>query len=420
MGMPHAPTKRRARASAVGVVLILALLTLSGACIVHAGGNEPLVQPSDLQYLGAFRLPSGQFGASSFDYGGTGLAYNPANDSLFIVGHDWQQMVAEVKIPAVVRASQLNSLATATVLQPFADASHGLMYTVAPPGATIKVGGLVVHEGRLYGTAYVYYDATGSQLLSHFRVSSLNLATGTAEGMFKVGTYPSVPSAGFVSGYMTRVPIEWQAALGGPVITGQCCLSIISRTSFGPAAFSFDPTTLGRVVPAPATPLVYYSQVHFVNDWNVQSDFFNGSTQMAGAVFPDGTRSVLFLGRHGIGPFCYGTGGDCHDPTSAYQGTHAYPYVHRVWAYDVSDLAAVKTGLKPAWEVRPYAMWNLELPFQTESRLLGGVAWDAATRRLFVSQSHGDAPNPVIHVFYIAATGSSSTSPSAPTNLQVR
>ena len=47
-----------------------------------------LLGESDLTYLGAFRLPSGNFGASSFEYGGTALAYNPANNSLFIVGHD--------------------------------------------------------------------------------------------------------------------------------------------------------------------------------------------------------------------------------------------------------------------------------------------------------------------------------------------
>src|SRR5688572_16635952 len=48
-----------------------------------------LIHDSDLAYLGAFRLPGGTLGDSSFDFGGTALAYNPVNDSLFMVGHDW-------------------------------------------------------------------------------------------------------------------------------------------------------------------------------------------------------------------------------------------------------------------------------------------------------------------------------------------
>ena len=77
-----------------------------------------LLHQSDLGYLGAFRLPSGNFGASTFEYGGTALTYNPANNSLFMVGHDWDQAIAEVSIPAL-RTGSLSSLNTASVLQPF-------------------------------------------------------------------------------------------------------------------------------------------------------------------------------------------------------------------------------------------------------------------------------------------------------------
>ena len=46
------------------------------------------LQPPDLVYQGAFRVPGGSFAGSSFEYGGTALAFNPSNGSLFIVGHD--------------------------------------------------------------------------------------------------------------------------------------------------------------------------------------------------------------------------------------------------------------------------------------------------------------------------------------------
>src|SRR5438034_1085049 len=54
-------------------------------------GSGPLVQASHLVYEGAFRLPADTIGESSFAYGGTALAFNPARNSLFLVGHDWQQ-----------------------------------------------------------------------------------------------------------------------------------------------------------------------------------------------------------------------------------------------------------------------------------------------------------------------------------------
>ena len=50
-------------------------------------GTEPLLQQSDLKYEGAFRLPVGPTDQTSFAYGGTGMAYNPARNSLFMVGH---------------------------------------------------------------------------------------------------------------------------------------------------------------------------------------------------------------------------------------------------------------------------------------------------------------------------------------------
>jgi hypothetical protein len=397
----------------VSAVLLHGLLP---AFIGEATAAE-LLQFSDLVYQGAFRLPSGQFGGSSFSYGGTALAFNAANNSLFMVGHDWNQMVAEVRIPQIVNSNNLSSLATATVLQPFTDASEGKMYTV--DSGTIKVGGLMVYNGKLYGTAYSYYDADANQVRSHF-ISSLNLATqGDAQGMYQVGTL----GAGFVSSYMAAIPAEWQSSLGSPALTGQCCLPIIGRTSSGPAAFAFNPNDLGVKNPVPATPLVYYPLSHPLAQGDTQNPSFNLSTEMGGIVFPPGTRSVLFIGRHGIGPYCYGTGGssggDCYDPADSSKGTHAYPYVHQIWAYDVQDFIAVKNGQKQGWDVRPYGVWTFNLPFATSSKRLRGATFDPNTRRVFISQYNADGDKPVIHVFAVNSTVTDTMPPAAPTELRV-
>jgi hypothetical protein len=225
---------------------------------------------------------------------------------------------------------------------------------------------------------------------------------------------------------------------------------VISRTSYGPALFTIDPTALGAVDPLPAKPLVYYPGSHplleagvtpcldaavckpIVDGWSGNSSLFNGTTEIRGVVFPPGTRSVLFFGRQGGfgqspglpggGDFCYGPGTSdpsltgqldpkdplfidvfCYDPEDSNKGVHGYPYQYYVWAYDANDLAMVAAGKADPWSVRPYAVWPLALPFPTNgSTHIGGAAYDPATGRIFVSQTYGDNTVPVIHVFTIA------------------
>ncbi len=77
---------------------------------------------SDFSYLGDFRLPEVQGQGSTFSYVGTDaadgavMAYNPYGDggkgSLFVRGHVYDELVAEVGIPNVAE----EGLPTATVL----------------------------------------------------------------------------------------------------------------------------------------------------------------------------------------------------------------------------------------------------------------------------------------------------------------
>ena len=174
------------------------------------GGGGSLVQASDLVYQGAFRLPAGTFGGSSFSYGGYAIAFNADRNSLFAVGHDQQQLVAEVTIPAITNSGSVTNLATASMLQPFTDATEGKLGALAAQG--MKVGGLLPYQGKLYIAGFLYYDASKSQVTSHV-VSGLDLSvTGDVRGPYQVGTV----GAGFISGYFGTVPAAWQAALGGP------------------------------------------------------------------------------------------------------------------------------------------------------------------------------------------------------------
>lgn len=402
---------------------LVSFAALAGTGTTATTPALPLIGQSDLHYVGAFKLPGGTFGTSSFAYGGTAMAYNPAKKSLFLVGHDQQQQAAEISIPALVNSSSVSALNQATVLQPFADPLEGRTNQIATDIYGVKVGGLLVDGDKLYGTSFIYYDASGSQSLTHW-VRSTTLSQASVQGPYALTSY----GGGYTSGYLARIPQAWQTLLGGPVLNGQCCIPIMSRTSYGPGAFALDVTKIAQAV----TPsmLLFYPQSHPLAIWDQTSTLFNGSTHIAGVVFPDGSGSVLWFGRQGLGTYCYGYGttiqpvpppdaggtGYCYDPTSDSKGNHAYPYRYYVWAYKATDLAAVKAGTKQSWEIRPDATWTLSLPITTWIEQLQGVTYDPSAQRIYVSQAFGDGDRPLIHAFDLDLAAV----PSMPSPLNVR
>ena len=372
----------------------------------------PRLAFEDLSYQGAFRLPADELGGVSFSFGGAPAAFNPENNSLFIGTHSGH--VAEVSIPAPVNSRDVNALPFATLMQPFSEPSNGgIKSDISTDGVTLS--GLLVYERRLLGAAVIFYDANNTQKASHFS-RPLSLGEREAARVVRVGANGKT---GFVAGYMATVPPEWQSRLGGPVVTGQCCIPIITRTSWGPSAFVFDPADVIAGKNADAHALLYYDSGHpTLGAWEGSNPTWGGTTQVGGVALIGGTRTVLFVGRNGSGTFCYGDGtadqalansrrenGDhyCYDPSSADKGQHAYPYRYQIWAYDLGELAEVRAGKRDPWSVKPYGVWPLEFPITEAGVRIGGVAYDAAGHRLFIAQSQADRDGfsyrPLIHVF---------------------
>ena len=242
----------------IGAIVILVTTVLpsgpSGLVTAQGGPSSlPLLAESSLQYIGGFRLPAGELSGEHFSFGGGSVAFNPAGPSLFV--SSYRGAVAEVSIPTPVNSADVNDMPFASYLQAFADLTEGHLVDVAIDGAGLS--GLMVYGDRLYGTASIYYDANNTQRLSHFS-HSLQLNRRSFSGWSSVW---QSDRSGFVSGVMAVVPEEWRAALGGPAVTGQCCIPIVSRTSNGPAAFAFDPTSIGQPRVS-ATPLLYYTLEH--------------------------------------------------------------------------------------------------------------------------------------------------------------
>lgn len=389
------------------LLLAFAILTLSPLILTsQSPTTQPRLQQSDLAYLGAFRLPAdGSITGDTFSYGGRAISYYAPNNSLYVSGaraSDYITRMAEVGIPTVTTSGTVAGLNTASVLQNFHDATE-YYYTLMNPDPTsymVLSASLPYHNKLLQGL-YVFYDNSNSAYLSHI-TSGLDLSvTGDVNGPYSISPH----YVSFVGGYMAIVPPEWVSLIGAPAVAGNCCLSIVSRTSYGLSLFGFDPDDFGVHEPTPGVDLFYYTAAHEMPGAtdNAQNNYWTLATQVTGVVFPTGTRSVLFFGRHGTGPYCYGEVGApefCGDTTVTSRGPHAQPYHEYVWAYDANDLVAAKNGSINLYDVAPYAVWSLDLPYTYNYNILG-AAYDPVGQRIFVSQEGADSTHPIIQVYKV-------------------
>jgi hypothetical protein len=396
----------------------------------------PRLEYANLEYLGRFRLPNTSSNGQWFSFAQGYMAYYPAGDggngSLFFGSgnaFEWTgnqpARMAELSIPEPSLSANINTLPMAGFLQGFVDPTEGHLDEIDPPANdyTALHGHIIVGD-TIVGTAIIGYDADGHQIKSHYSRST-NLSQPSFSGWSQL---PNVEGkAGFVAGQPANIPTEWQTALGGVALTGNCCVSIVSRTSWGPAAFLFNPASIGAPTVS-TTPLLYYSGAHptlgLYNTTEI-NEVWGQSTKMGGFALINGTRTALFFGSTGIGVPCYGRTTpdpalhnhvydaeghtECYDPTNTDSGNHAYPYRFQLWAYDLNDLADVKAGTKAPWEPRP-VVWPLnDLPsndtMETMVMRPGGIAYAPDTQRLYVAADlidvDGYSSRPLIYVFKV-------------------
>ncbi len=380
-----------------------------------AGGTGPgLLHAEDFTYLGAFNLPSGQYPTgdlNTFGYGGRNLAYNPTNASLFMTGHAYAQAIAEVTIPALVGGGTVGSFNTATVLQEFFQPLPVMPNNTLArdPPRTLFIGGLMVVGSSIIGTVYDYYDGNVDAIGSHFVLDSLTLAVENLNGYYSVN-----PFAGRVAGTMMPIPAEWQSRLGYPYITGQGNIAVIGRCSSGPGAYGFDiadlnPTTLAGTGSAPSTVYLDYPIENPLGPYQFAvSPAESGSGEFRGGAFIPGTNTVLFTGRMGSNYISYVSG--------AGPGSLNDEFAFIMWLYDANDLLAVKNGSKQAYEIVPYDIWHITVPFMPGyQQEFGGATFDPATGRLFLSfmyaNNTGFAALPVIGVWQVSVPSGSAVDP---------
>ncbi|MGB3713521.1 MAG: hypothetical protein WA996_03735 [Candidatus Promineifilaceae bacterium] len=245
------------------------------AVVENTPGSLPasLIQPEDLRYLGAFRLPDAQPFETGWAWSGEALAFRPDGDpggpddgfpgSLFGTGHNWNQYVSEIDIPAPVHSPEkdLNVLNTAATLQPFQDIRGSLFDHL---DFEVPRAGLVyqpAQEGQSTGTLHFCWG-------QHFQEEGHQPSHGSSKpvlsdpksiGAWSIGDFNIYST----NDYLFSIPKAWTAAFTPGMFLATGRFRDGGWGGQGPSLFAYDPgdpnNHLSPGSRLPAVPLLMYA-----------------------------------------------------------------------------------------------------------------------------------------------------------------
>jgi hypothetical protein len=410
-----------------------------------------LIQPTDIVYLGAFRLPEDPAHPSEgWEWGGLSLAYYPGGDpsgasdgypgSLYGTGNAQHMWVGEISIPAPVISvtTNIEDLNMATLLRGFTDIRSGIasleqLYAnrmVLYCGLEYLPAQGSQSSGKLYACFGDHFHDEGSpQYTPTHMWTDLDLQSNHS-GAWWISTQ----SLYSVNQYMFELPASWADAnantAGRYLVTGRHREG--GWSGQGPALIAIGPWLSGNPPPAntvlTAFPLLLYSTTYFGEDnSHTMTNYHLSDNWFDGACLTAGDRSaVVFLGLKGIGSCWYGWSDgtvfdeDANTPVPPYpnndRGWWSSSFQTQIIFYNPSDLAAVAAGTMAPYQPQPYAtlsldsyLWNLDkmnhpdFVVNRNKYRVGGLAFDRTNGLLYIAEDRGDAANerPLIHVFRV-------------------
>lgn len=411
--------------------------------------------PTDLTYVGAFRVPATDIyaGTAAID-SPSSLSYRPDGDptgtadgfpgSLFISNKD---AVAEIKIPAPIKSTSVTSLNVAQEIQSKTSIKSGVSL-----GPTDRFGAVAYMpakgsqtSAKLYWSQYEYYNVSGDDYAS-IGWAEANLAAPSAVGLWHVGpaagsNWDSAYHGNKYGDYLIPIDQTWanqytggKSLLAGRYREAGCC-----GGSMGPVLTAIAPWQDGNAPAAGATlsavPLMYFNSLsNHTGDTTWMQFRLNGDPDYSyysagdrwhgGAWVAMGTKkAIIMVGRHGtysganpcpqtaygdgchgaVGsttpPYCYGGGGtDCPSPIGVTnsKGYHTGPYKPRFLFIDPDDLAQVAQGLKSPSSVGAYTVYDPtnDWPWKDSDNFndVAGAAYDPVNGYLYVAQGNAYRP----------------------------
>ena len=398
--------------------------------LADAGASTPLIQPTDLEYVGAFGLPGGSNG-TSWEWGGNAMACCPKGDpqgpedgfggSIFGTGHDWYQQISEISIPVPVVSptKKLSDLNTATTLQGFQDIRGrlgvGQMELPRAGMAYLPPQGAQTTDKLHFCWGEHYQEA---QVVSH-GWCELDLSRPKAAGGWYLGDLANYST----NDYMFTIPEAWATANtpGKLLATGR--FRDGGWSGQGPSLFAYGPWNHGNPPAArtrlAATPLLLYSTSSYDEPVDRKMNGYHHADEWSGGAWlTAGDRSaVIFVGTKGTGECWYGFANGVRWPENPpYPPVPPPPNDQRGWwstgfegqfvFYNPGHLAAVAKGTLKRYAPQPYASLNVdEHLFNVRSAQqkyhLGAASFDRTNGLLYVFEYRGDGDKPLVHVWRV-------------------
>jgi hypothetical protein len=417
--------------------LFLVNLFLGNVSVVLAN-KTTLIQPSDLLYLGAFRLPDSPGTPENVNWEwsnwSAAATYYPQGDvsgpndgfpgSIYGVGHDQTQYIAEISIPVPRKSASknVNELNTAGFLQDFHDVKGDLYSYIEMPrvGLEYLPAQGAQTSGKLHFSWAQHLDE-GNTGPTH-GWCELNLSNPQSRGTWRIGGMENYVTAD----YIFEIPTSWANAYtpGYRLATGRYRDG--GQSAQGPALFTYGPWNQGNPPLAGTTlttiPLLLYDNIgdpmpqYNLNGY-AHSDEWNGGAWLT----VDNKSAVIFVGNKGIGDTWYGCddGQECppNCDCGPSRGWWSDSIVGRILFYDPADLAKVAQGTMQSNRPQPYAIMNLDsflyhITTTRQKHHISAVAFDRSHGVLYIFEPFADGDKPIVHAWSI--TGAA---PSRPPNI---
>ena len=292
---------------------------ISSGYVTTMSDSSKLIQPTDLIYLGAFRLPDVAGGASDslgWEYGGGALTYRPTGDSsgkndgfhgsLYGAGFEPMKLVSEITIPEPVVSPSKNpeDLNTAVTLQGFADVGGGYFDTFV--------------EMPRIGLSYLKSPETGEKIHLSMGQHHQDEVVPTHAWFDLDLSFPNTTGAWFigsqslysVNDYLFEIPKAWADRYAGGRYLATGRYRDGGWSGKGPTLFAYSPLLSGNPPKngerLNEVPLLLYSATR-TDSPDTTDSYLNGyqhPDEWEGGAWlttTDSRSAVIFVGTKGTG-----------------------------------------------------------------------------------------------------------------------
>jgi hypothetical protein len=388
---------------------------------IQSQPSGELIQPGDIVYQGAFRLPGADDTfPHTFAYGGNGMTFNPDghttntdvySGSLFITGYDRTDaypngsQIAELTIPVPVKSSNLDDLAYAGFIQGFHDVAAGYFHEL---DEIPKIGIQYLNHQDTGPKIHLTWGRHLQQLEDYIPSQAwinADLANPDLQGVWFIGNQ----NPNGVNGYLFDIPAAWADAHteSRPLATGRVHPGGLG--GMGPALFAYRPWLTGGAAPVSGTHLSETVLLRYASAFDTEiitrcmTNYQHADGWEGGAwlTTPSGKSAVLFAGTKGTGiKYWYGyihptnplspcvyvaaigdfmpcrqaDGSECPPSDLAYccdeedgemecisgRGWWSTRFDAQLILYNPADLAQVAAGEMESWEPQPYATIDVD------------------------------------------------------------